>query len=48
MNTKTILRWTDDEEKLKKVKKGSKCTVTERKAAFPEMEAELYQEYKSF
>ena len=36
-----------DEEKLKKAKKGSKRTITVRKAAFPEMEAELYQEYKS-
>ena len=44
LNTKTILRWVADEEKLKK---GSKCTITVRKAAFPEMEAALYQEYKS-
>ena len=47
LNTKTILRWAGDEEKLKKAKKGSKHTVTERKAAFPEMEAKLYREYKS-
>ena len=44
---KTILRWIADKEKLKKTKKGSKRTVTMRKAAFPKMEAELYQEYKS-
>ena len=41
LNTKTILRWVADEEKLKK---GSKCTITVRKAAFPEMEAALYQD----
>ena len=49
LNTKTSLRWAADEEKLKKAKKGSKRTITVRKAAFPEnlMEAALYQEYKS-
>ena len=47
MNTKTILRWVADEEKLKKAKKESKRTITVRKAAFPEMEAALYQEYRS-
>lgn len=47
MNTKTKLRWATDEEKLKQAKKGSKRVVTTRKAAFPEMEAELYREYKS-
>ena len=47
LNTKTILRWAAEEEKLKKAKKGSKRAITTRKAAFPEMEAELYQEYKS-
>ena len=47
LNMKMILRWVVNKEKLKKAKKGSKCTVITRKAAFPEMEAELYQEYKS-
>ena len=46
LNTKTILRWVADKEKLKKAK-GSKRTITVRKVAFPEMEAALYQEYKS-
>ena len=35
LNTKTILRWTGDEEKLKKVKKGSKRMVTMRKVELP-------------
>ena len=47
LSTKTNLRWVANEEKLKKVKKGNKCTVTMRKAEFPETEAELYREYKS-
>jgi hypothetical protein len=34
--TKTIVRWIDDEEKLKIAKKGSKRTITARKAVFPE------------
>ena len=47
LNTKPILRWVIDDGKLKEAKKGSKRAVTARKAAFSEVEAELYQEYKS-
>jgi transposase-like protein len=47
LNTKTILRWVADKEKQNKAKKGSKHTITVRKAAFPEMETELCQEYKA-
>ena len=47
LNTKTILRWAGDEEKIKDAKKGSKHAVHVRRAMHPEMETELYQEYKA-
>ena len=46
LNTKTILRWARDEEKIEKAKKGSKHVQHHRRAMHPEMEAELYREYK--
>ena len=47
LNTKTILRWAGDEEKIKDAKKGSKHAVHVRRAMYPEMETELYREYKA-
>ena len=47
LNTKTILRRVADEEKLKKTKKVTKHMIITRKAAYPEMEAEIYREYES-
>ena len=47
LNTKTILRWTGDEEKIKDAKKGSKHVVHVRRAMYPEVETELYREYKA-
>ena len=46
LNTKTILRWAHDEQKIEKAKKGSKHVQHHRRALYPEMEAELYREYK--
>ena len=46
LNTKTVIRWAKDEEKLKKAKKGSKHLKHNRRAAHPEVEEKLYLEYK--
>ena len=46
LNTKTVLRWIKDEEKIRSRSKGSKRVKFERKAMYPEMEEKLYTEYK--
>ena len=46
MNTKTVLRWLKDEEKIRGSKKGSKKVKFQRQARFPEMEKRLYLEYR--
>lgn len=46
LNSKTVLRWVKDREKIKKGKKGSKHIQHQRRADYPEMEEELYKEYK--
>ena len=46
LNTKTVLRWLKDEEKIRGSKKGSKRVKFQRQARFPEMEKILYLEYK--
>ena len=46
LNTKTILRWVKDEQKIGGSKKGSRRAVFQRSALFPDMEERLYGEYK--
>ena len=46
LNTKTVLRWHADREKIKKSRKGSKRVDFKRSALFPDMEERLYDEYK--
>ena len=46
LNTKTVLRWIGDEEGIKKSKKGSKHRQHVRRPLYPEMERQLYLEYK--
>ena len=46
LNTKTILRWAADQDKIRKSKKGSKHVKHQRKAVYPDMEEVLYQEYQ--
>ena len=46
LNTKTIGRWVADEGKIKNSKKASKRVKHARRCQFPEMEEELYREYK--
>ena len=46
LNMKTVLRWAQDEQKIEKAKKGSKHVQHNRRAMYPEVEAELYREYR--
>ena len=46
LNTKTILRWAADQDKIRKSKKGSKHVKHQRKSVYPDMEYVLYQEYQ--
>ena len=46
MNSKTVMRWVKDEEKIRGSSKGSKRVKFDRRAQYPEMEAKLYLEYK--
>ena len=46
LNTKTILRWAKNSKKIKDARKGSKHIKHIRRAAHPELEAKLYEEYK--
>ena len=44
MNSKSVMRWVKDEEKIRGSSKGSKRVNFERRAQYPEMEAKLYKE----
>ena len=46
MNSKTVLRWIRDEEKIRDSKKGSKRVKFERSAENHEVEERLHGEYK--
>ena len=46
LNTKTVGRWVADEDKIKKSKKASKRVKFDRRCQFPDVEKELYHEYK--
>ena len=46
LNTKSVIRWVKDEEKIQSNGKGSKHVKFDRKAQYPEMEAKLFLEYK--
>ena len=47
MNSKSVMRWVKDEEKIRgSSSKGSKRVKFDRRAQYPEMEAKLYMEYK--
>ena len=46
LNIKTIGQWVAGEGKIKNSKKASKCVKHARRCQFPEMEEELYREYK--
>ena len=45
LNSKTVLRWVKDEQKIWESKKGSRRAFFQR-ALFPDMEEWLYDEYK--
>ena len=47
LNTRTIGRWVADVGKIQKSKKASKRVMHARKCQFPELEEELYREYKT-
>ena len=47
LNSKTVLRWSKDETKIKHSKKGQKCVKFDRTALFPGMEDTSYEEYRS-
>ena len=38
LNTKTVLRWLKDEEKIRKSKKGNKRVKFQRQVRYPEMD----------
>lgn len=46
LNTETIGRWVSNVEKIKKSKKASKRVSFTRQCQFPDLEKELYDEYK--
>ncbi len=47
LNTKTIGLWVCDEDQIKKSRKASKCVTHKRKCQFPDLEKELYRDYKN-
>ena len=47
MNSKSVMRWVKDEEKIRGSNKGSKQVNYDRRAQYPEMEAKLFMEYKA-
>ena len=47
LNTKTIGRWVADVEKIKNSKKASKRVAHTRRCQYPDLEEELYREYKT-
>ena len=46
LNTKTIGRWVADEDQIKKSRKASTRVTHTRKCQFPDLEEELYRDYK--
>jgi hypothetical protein len=46
LNSKTLLRWLKDENKIESSRKGSKRAKFNRTPKYPEMEDRLYREYK--
>ncbi len=46
LNSKTVLRWIGDEEKIRTANKGSKRVKFQRRPKYPEMEERLHKEYK--
>ena len=46
LNTKTVLRWINDEKKIRDSKKGSKHTKHDRRAKYPDVEKRLYREHR--
>ena len=46
MNSKSVMRWVKDEEKIRGSNKGSKRVNFDRRAQYPEMEVKLFMEYK--
>ena len=46
LNTRTILRWVRDEEKIRGSRKGSRRVAFEKSGFFPDMEERLHDEYK--
>ena len=46
LNTKTVLRWVKDEEKIRHSRKGSKHAKHDRPAKYPDVEERLYREYR--
>ena len=46
LNSKTVLRWIRDEEKIRESKKGRKRVTFHRRSQFPELEEKLHEEYK--
>ena len=46
LNSKTVIRWLQGAETIRKSRKGSKRVKFTRKAHYPEMEESLYREYK--
>ncbi len=48
LNTKMVVRWINDEEKIRDSHKGSKRVKFQQTAQFPDMEKQLYAEYKDF
>ena len=47
LNTKTVMRWIKDEEKIRQSKKGSKHSEHDRRAMYPDVEERLYSEYRA-
>ena len=46
LNSRTVKRWIVDKKAIKESKKGRKCVKFARRAHHPDMEKELYKEYK--
>ena len=46
LNSKTVIRWLQGAETIRKSRRGSKRVNFTRKAHYPEMEESLFGEYK--
>ena len=46
MNSRTLTRWIEDERDIRRSKKGSKRVKFKRSSQYPELEEQLYEEYK--